>query len=73
MLSSNEEVLKFIREFEDSSRDYLLSHGTSEHDLGNAYLELQWQFLQTILKTKTASQRRRSVQVLRKNTRATIA
>lgn len=73
MLSSNEEVLKFIREFEDSSRDYLLSHGTSEHDLENAYLELQWQFLQTILKTKPASKRRRSAQVIRKNTRATIA
>lgn len=73
MLSSNEEVLSFIREFENSSREYLLSQGTSEHDLGNACLELQWQFLQTILKTKSASQRHRSVQALRKSSRATIA
>lgn len=73
MLSSNEEVLSFIREFENSSREYLLSHGTSEHDLGNAYLELQWQFLQTILNTKPKSHRRRSIQTLRKNSRATIA
>lgn len=73
MVSSNEEVLKFIREFEDSSRDYLISRGMSEHDLENAYLELQWQFLQTILKTKPSSKRRRSAQALRKSTRATIA
>lgn len=73
MLSSDEEVLNFIREFEDSSREYLLSHGTSKLDLDNACLELQWQFLQTILKTKPASHRRRSIQTLRKNTRATIA
>lgn len=73
MVSSDEEVLNFIREFEDSSREYLLSHGTSKHDLDNAYLELQWQFLQTILKTKPASHRYRSIQTLRKNTRATIA
>ncbi|HVJ49500.1 hypothetical protein [Desulfitobacterium sp.] len=73
MLSSNEEVLRFIREFEDSSREYLLSHGTSEHDLENAYLELQWQFLQTILKAKPISHKRRSLQSLRQNSRATIA
>jgi hypothetical protein len=73
MVSSNEEVLKFIREFEDSSRDYLLSQGMSKHDLENAYLELQWQFLQTILKTKPASKRRRSVQAIGKTPRATIA
>lgn len=73
MLSSNEEVLKFIREFESSSREYLIAHGTSEHDLGNAYLDLQWQFLQTILKTKPRLRRQRTVQVLRENSRVTIA
>lgn len=73
MLSSNDEVLRFIREFEDSSREYLLSNGTSEQELANAYLELQWQFLQTILKKKPASRRHRSVQSLRQNSRATIA
>lgn len=73
MVSSNDEVLRFIREFEDSSREYLLSHGTSEHDLGNAYLELQWQFLQTILNKRSVSRRRRSVQSLRQKSRATIA
>lgn len=73
MVSSHDEVLRFIREFEDSSREYLLSHGTSEHDLGNAYLELQWQFLQTILSKRPASRRKHSVQSLRRKTRATIA
>lgn len=73
MVSSNDEVLRFIREFEDSSREYLLSHGTSEHDLGNAYLELQWQFLQTILNKRSVSRRRRSMQSLRQKSRTTIA
>lgn len=73
MVSSNDEVLRFIREFEDSSREYLLSQGTSEHDFGNAYLELQWQFLQTILNKRSVSSRRRSVHNLRQKTRVTIA
>ena len=53
MLSTpTEEVLGFIRDFEASSRDYLLSKGLSEYEVTNAYLDLQWDFLHTILKTK---------------------
>ena len=53
MLSSHtEEVLGFIRDFETSSRNYLLSKGLSEYEMTNAYLDLQWDFLHTILKTK---------------------
>ncbi|MBC2724561.1 hypothetical protein [Desulfosporosinus sp.] len=51
MLSTQtDEVLGFIREFEVSSRDYLLSKGLSESEMRNAYLDLQWDFLHTILK-----------------------
>jgi len=51
MLSTNgEEVLGFIRDFETSSRDYLRSKGLSEYEMTNAYLDLQWNFLHTILK-----------------------
>lgn len=50
MVSTHEEeVLGFIREFEMSLRDYLMSKGISEHEMGNAYLELQWKFLHTVL------------------------
>jgi len=50
MLSTHgEEVLGFIRDFETSSRDYLLSKGLSEYEITNAYLDLQWDFLHTIL------------------------
>ncbi|HWQ40830.1 MAG TPA: hypothetical protein VN456_02190 [Desulfosporosinus sp.] len=50
MLSTHtEEVLGFIRDFETSSRDYLLSKGLSEYEITNAYLDLQWNFLHTIL------------------------
>jgi len=51
MLSTHaDEVLGFIRDFEVSSRDYLLSKGLSEYEIRNAYLDLQWNFLHTILK-----------------------
>lgn len=54
MLSTNgEEVLGFIRDFETSSRDYLLSKGLSEYEMCNAYLDLQWNFLHTILKQRS--------------------
>ena len=51
MLSTHaDEILGFIRDFEVSSRDYLLSKGLSEYEMRNAYLDLQWNFLHTILK-----------------------
>jgi len=50
MLSTHaDEVLGFIRDFEKSSRDYLLSKGLSEYEMRNAYLDFQWNFLFTIL------------------------
>lgn len=49
MMSSHDDALRFIREFEISSREYLLAQGLSEHELDNAYLEMQWKFLQTII------------------------
>jgi hypothetical protein len=65
MLSPQEDALKFIREFEDSSREYLLSKGTSDHELASAYLELQWKFLRTIIKDQPVLNRRRKVSSLR--------
>lgn len=51
MLSTHaDEVLGFIRDFETSSRVYLLSKGLSEYEMKNAYLDFQWNFLHTILK-----------------------
>lgn len=52
MLSSREDALEFIREFESSCREVLIAQGTSEHDLANAYLELQWKFLRILLDDK---------------------
>ncbi|TGE32280.1 hypothetical protein [Desulfosporosinus sp. Sb-LF] len=53
MLSiQGEEVLEFIRDFETSSREYLLSKGLSEYELTNAYLDLQWDFLHAILRQR---------------------
>lgn len=50
MLSTHrEDILGFIRDFETSSRDYLQSKGLSEHEMTNAYLDIQWNFLHTIL------------------------
>lgn len=51
MLSTNgEAILLFIQDFETSSRDYLHSKGLSENEMTNAYLDIQWNFLHTILK-----------------------
>ncbi|ODA41307.1 hypothetical protein [Desulfosporosinus sp. BG] len=61
MLSTHgEEVLGFIRDFETSSRDYLRSKGLSEYEMTNAYLDLQWNFLHTILKQRSEKMRRTS-------------
>ncbi len=49
MLSTQEDILVFIRNFETSSRDYLQAKGFSENEMTNAYLDLQWSFLHTIL------------------------
>jgi hypothetical protein len=58
MLSTHvEEVLGFIRDFETSSRDYLKSKGLSEYEMTNAYLDLQWDFLHTILIQRTRKMR----------------
>lgn len=45
----NNDVLGFIRDFELSSREFLLSQGISEYEIANAYLDLQWKFLHIIL------------------------
>jgi len=50
LTSQDEDILVFIRNFEASSRDYLHSKGLSEDEMTNAYLDLQWNFLHTILK-----------------------
>jgi len=51
MLSTHDEdILVFIQDFETSSRNYLQAKGYSEHEMTNAYLDLQWNFLHTILK-----------------------
>lgn len=61
MLSTHgEEVLGFIRDFETSSREYLRSKGLSEYEMTNAYLDLQWNFLHTILKQRSEEIRRNS-------------
>lgn len=49
------EVLGFIRDFEASSREYLLSKGLSEYEMRNAYLDIQWNFLHMILKNNQTS------------------
>ncbi len=48
--TQSEDVLGFIRDFELSSREFLLSQGMSVHEIDNAHLELQWKFLHIILK-----------------------
>lgn len=52
MLSSREDALELIREFESSCREILIAQGMSEHDIASAYLELQWKFLRMILDDK---------------------
>lgn len=49
MSASKEDIILFIRDFEASSRDYLQAKGLSEQEMTNAYLDLQWDFLHTIL------------------------
>ncbi|MDI6812345.1 MAG: hypothetical protein QMC95_10545 [Desulfitobacteriaceae bacterium] len=77
MLSHQEEVLRFLNEFEITSREYLRSKGVGEHDVANAHLELQWQFLHTILQKHPLRPRRsagRSAQNFTpRKKRATIA
>lgn len=68
MLSSHEDVLKFIRDFEASSREYLLAQGTSEQDLDSAYLDFQWKFLRTIINEQPSLSRRRKVNSPRSKT-----
>jgi len=72
MLSTHgEEVLGFIRDFETSSREYLRAKGLSEYEMTNAYLDLQWNFLHTILKQRSEKIRRISPhQILRSKKRA---
>lgn len=48
MLSTGEDALEFIREFEITCREVLVAKGTSENELGNAALELQWKFLRML-------------------------
>ena len=59
MLSTHgEDILVFIRDFETSSRVYLQSKGLSENEMTNAYLDLQWDFLHTILKQQAEMKRK---------------
>ena len=67
MMSSHDDALKFIREFENSSREYLLARGMSEHELANAYLELQWKFLRTIIQEQPPVRRRTPNSLRRKS------
>ncbi len=55
-----EDILVFIRDFESSSRDYLHSKGFSENEMTEAYLDLQWNFLHTILKQQADLKRKNS-------------
>ncbi|NMA70158.1 MAG: hypothetical protein GX958_12200 [Desulfitobacterium sp.] len=52
MMSTGEDALRFIREFEITCREVLVAKGTSEHELGNAALELQWKFLRMLREKK---------------------
>jgi len=78
MLSTHEEeVWRFIHDFENSAREYLKSKGMSEHEAANAYLELQWEFLHTILekqpKVSHGLTRRSDHNVLSRPPKVTIA
>jgi len=58
MLSTHgEDILVFIQDFETSSRDYLQSKGFSKNEMTTAYLDLQWNFLHTILKQQAVMNR----------------
>lgn len=77
MLSTHEdEVLRFIHEFEESAREYLKAKGMSEHEAANAYLELQWEFLHAVLQKhppKTEHYIRRINRIVPRTKRATTA
>ncbi|KUO71822.1 MAG: hypothetical protein APF81_03665 [Desulfosporosinus sp. BRH_c37] len=65
MLSTpGEDILLFIQDFETSSRNYLQSKGLSENEMTNAYLDIQWNFLHTILKQQA--------EIIRKNSQRHI-
>ena len=49
MLPNNEETLRFLREFELFSKEYLKTRGLDEHEVANAQLDMQWKLLHTIL------------------------
>lgn len=53
MSSHQEEVLRFLDEFEVSAREYLQAKGVGEHEIANAHLELQWRFLHMILEIQS--------------------
>lgn len=74
MLSNSEEALIFLRDFEASSREYLKAKGIEENEVANAQLELQWQFLHTIMKQNSLrSRKHRHQNLVAKKQRATIA
>ncbi|AGA69601.1 hypothetical protein Desdi_2160 [Desulfitobacterium dichloroeliminans LMG P-21439] len=52
MLSTHEDALELIREFENSCREVLVTQGICQQDLDNAYLDLQWKFLHMLLAEK---------------------
>ncbi|MDR3289568.1 MAG: hypothetical protein LBT22_09085 [Peptococcaceae bacterium] len=49
MLSKQEEVNAFLRDFEKDSLAYLAAKGVSRQDLSREQLELKWKLLHTIL------------------------
>lgn len=77
MLPNNEETLRFLREFELSSIEYLKARGVDEHEVANAQLDMQWKLLHTILNQHPLpEQHRKPVSQCRlepRTSRATIA
>ncbi|CAA7602466.1 Hypothetical protein DEACI_3141 [Acididesulfobacillus acetoxydans] len=76
MLPNNDEALRFLREFEVSSRDYLKEKGVGEREIANAQLDMQWNLLHTILQQHPLPVRRRQAGPRRpasRKARATIA
>lgn len=58
MASGKREVLNFLRDFETSTRNYLLSQGVADSELPAVLLEAQWQMLHNILQSKLAVNKR---------------
>jgi len=56
----SDDALKFIKDFEDYSHEYLSSKGITGHDYANAYLDLQWKFLHAVLRRQTSTLQHRS-------------